>query len=59
MKFAGILLLLAGWAIVLTAVIILTAGAARAVFIVAGLAVQFMGLALLIRSHSLLRGQQR
>jgi len=58
MKFAGILLLLAGWGIVLTAIILLTAGGARGVFIVAGIGVQLMGLTVLIRSHSTLRGQR-
>jgi hypothetical protein len=57
MRFAGILLLLAGWGIVLTAIVMLTPGGARGFFIAAGLGVQLMGLTALIRSHSTLRGR--
>ncbi len=59
MKIAGVLLLLAGWGIVLTAIAVLNPGAARAAFIVAGFGVQVMGLAVLIHSQSILRGLRR
>jgi hypothetical protein len=58
MKFAGVLLLLAGWGIVLTAIILLTPGAARAAFVMAGVSVEAMGLVLLIRSHLFLQGDR-
>ena len=53
MKLAGSLLLLAGWAIVVAAVVLLTPANARSVFVLAGVAVEVMGLALLIRSNPL------
>lgn len=51
MKAAGLLLLLSGWLIVLTALGLLTAGSTRAGFILAGIAVELVGLILLIRAH--------
>ncbi len=53
MKLAGFLLLLAGWAIVVTAVILLIPANARAIFVLAGMVVEVMGLALVIRSNPL------
>jgi hypothetical protein len=53
MKLAGCLLLLAGWAIVVAAVVLLAPANARSVFVLAGVAVEVMGLALLIRSNPL------
>jgi len=53
MKLAGSLLLLAGWAIVVAAVVLLAPANARSVFVLAGVAVEVMGLALLIRSNPL------
>jgi len=55
MKLAGLLLLVAGWAIVVTAVALLPAAGARVVFVLAGLAVELFGLALAVRSHLVLR----
>jgi uncharacterized membrane protein len=57
MKLGGFLFLLSGWAIVIAAVLLL-ANAARAVFILAGLAVEIVGLALVLRSHSVLQGER-
>ncbi len=56
MKIAGLLLLVAGWLLVLLAVALLRAEAARAAFIVAGLGVQVLGLVLVFRAHPLPRG---
>ena len=53
MKLAGCLLLLAGWAIVVAAVVLLAPANVRSVFVLAGVAVEVMGLALLIRSNPL------
>jgi uncharacterized membrane protein len=57
MKLGGFLFLLSGWAIVIAAVLLL-ANAARAVFILAGLAVEIVGLAFVLRSHSVLQGER-
>ena len=51
MKLAGILLLVAGWAIVVAAAALLPSAGARAAFILAGIAVELFGLALTVRSH--------
>jgi hypothetical protein len=51
MKAAGLILLVAGLAIVLSAFLLLSANALRGVFVVAGIAVQILGLILTFRSH--------
>jgi hypothetical protein len=51
MKLAGFLLLLAGWGLVLSAVALLPSAGARVSFVIAGLAVELLGLILVIRSH--------
>jgi hypothetical protein len=51
MKLAGLLLLVAGWAIVLAAFLMLGAMAARAAFVAAGVAIELLGLGLLGRAH--------
>ena len=53
MKLAGFLLLLSGWAIIATAVILLIPANVRAIFVLAGVGVEVMGLALVIRSNPL------
>lgn len=53
MKLAGFLLLLAGWAIVVAAVILLIPANARAIFVLAGVGVEIIGLTLVIRSNPL------
>jgi hypothetical protein len=58
MKLAGFLLLLSGWAIVLTAVALLNAPAARAGFVLAGMGVEVLGLVLAVRSHLGMRGER-
>lgn len=59
MKFLGFLLLLAGWAIVLTAVALLPSAAPRAGFVLAGIAVEVLGTGLVIRAHLLSPGELR
>jgi len=51
MRLAGLLLLSAGWAIVLAAFLMLGAVAARAAFVAAGVAIELLGLGLVARSH--------
>jgi hypothetical protein len=51
MKLAGFLLLPAGWLIVLTAIVLLPPGSARAAFLLAGLAIEALGIGLVVRSH--------
>ena len=51
MKLAGILLLLAGWGIVLSALALLRSMPALIGFALAGTAVELMGLFFLFRSH--------
>ena len=58
MKLAGFLLLLAGWIIVAAAVILLGPANAKAVFVLAGVAVEIMGLTLVIRSNPLAAGEK-
>jgi hypothetical protein len=51
MKIAGFFLLPAGWILVLAAVALLPASAARIAFFFAGLAVEILGLVLFARGH--------
>jgi hypothetical protein len=54
MKLAGLFLLVAGWGIAIFAVALLPATGARPGFVLAGLATELFGLALLVRSHVVL-----
>jgi hypothetical protein len=51
MKLAGVLFLLAGWMIVLSALDLLRSNTALIAFVLAGIAVESIGLSLLLRSH--------
>jgi hypothetical protein len=51
MKLAGFLLLLAGWGIVVSTLPLLPSVPMRATFALAGMAVELMGLGLVVRSH--------
>jgi hypothetical protein len=59
LKLAGFLLLLAGWAIVLAAVVLLVSALPRTGFVLAGVSVQVLGLVVVVRSHIALQGEQR
>lgn len=59
MKVAGFLLLLAGWGIVLAALLLLAAAAVQTAFILAGTGVEGLGMAMAIRSHINLRRERR
>ncbi len=56
MKLLGFLLTVAGWAIVLAAVMLLATEGARTTFILAGIGVEAIGLVLVIRAHPAPRG---
>ena len=51
MKIAGFLLLLAGWLLILSALALLAHRGPRGVFMIAGLAVELLGLVLFMRAH--------
>ena len=51
MKLTGFLLLASGWAIVIASLLLLRFLGSRAAFMLAGLAVQILGLALAALSH--------
>lgn len=51
MKIAGFLWLLSGWVLGLAAVVLLPAGAALGAFVLAGVAVEVLGLVLVFRTH--------
>jgi hypothetical protein len=59
MKFVGFLLLVTGWLLVLAAIVLLTASLSRAVFVLAGMGVEALGLSFVIRSHLILREDKR
>jgi len=58
MRLVSLILLLSGWLIVLTAIVLLAPAPSRAVFVFAGLGVQALGLGLLLRSHLAPRGEK-
>jgi hypothetical protein len=55
MKLAGLSLLVAGWAIVVGAVVLLPSAGGRVGFVLAGIAVELFGLALAVRAHLVLQ----
>ena len=57
-RLVGFLLLPAGWGIVLAAIGMLTLDGPRAAFVLAGAAVELLGLSLLARSHLLAREEK-
>jgi hypothetical protein len=58
MKLAGFLLLVAGWGIVLAALVLLATGVGQTCFVLAGVGVEVLGLVLVIRSHPILRSER-
>ena len=59
MKLMGFLLLGAGWLIVLAAVAMLPTAAYMAAFVLAGVAVEALGLALAFRAHMIWREEKQ
>ena len=53
MKLTGFLLLLTGWVLTLSAIVLLPRAGARAAFMLAGIAVELLGVALVTRAHLL------
>ncbi len=58
MKAAGFTLLLTGWMLVLSALILLPGGGARGAFLLAGLGVELLGLVLVFRAHLIPRKER-
>ncbi len=58
MKIAGFLLLLAGWMLVVVAVMLLSSALPRAAFVLAGVGVEALGLGLVVRSHLAFRKER-
>jgi hypothetical protein len=59
MKLAGFLLLPSGWFLVLAAIILLPSAPAQTGFALAGMAVEILGLILVVRSHLMPHGASR
>ncbi len=57
MKLAGLLLMVAGWIIAVTAIALIPKVNARAAFLIAGIAVEALGIALAVRGHHPLRSE--
>ena len=57
MKIAGFLMLVAGWVIVLASMPLLTSVQSRTIFVLAGLAVEIVGVVLVVRSHLVLEDE--
>jgi hypothetical protein len=59
MKYAGLLVMPAGFFLTIAALILFTDPTQRAVFVVCGLAVEALGLGVAVRGHMLARGESR
>ena len=57
MKLTGFLMLVAGWGIVLASMSLLVSMKPRTTFVLAGLGVEVIGLALVLRSHLVLEDE--
>ena len=57
-RLVGFLLLVAGWGLVLAAIGMLKADASRTAFVLAGVAVELLGLVLLGKAHLLIREEK-
>ena len=58
MNVMGFLLLLAGWFLALAAIVLFGAPSLRAAFVLAGVAVEVLGLVLAFRSHLIPREEK-
>lgn len=59
MKVAGLLLLFAGWLLVIAALMLLPPNGARTAFIAAGVCVEILGFVLTVRAHLTLSSDAR
>jgi hypothetical protein len=59
MKYAGLLAMPAGFFLTVAAIVLFPSATQRAAFILCGLAVEAMGLAVAVRGHMQLRSENR
>lgn len=59
MRYAGLLLMPAGFFLTLAALVLFPAGAARGAFVACGLIVEGLGLGVAVRGHMMRRGERR
>jgi hypothetical protein len=59
MNVLGFVMLLAGWFLVLAAIVLFASPPLRAAFVLAGIAVEVLGLALAFRAHLIPREEKR
>ena len=59
MRYAGLLVMPAGFFLAIAALVLFPASASRAAFVVCGLAVEALGLGVAIRGHMQARGESR
>jgi hypothetical protein len=59
MKYAGLLVMPAGFFLSIAAILLFPASAQRGVFVLCGLAVEVMGLVVAVRGHMRLRSENR
>jgi len=58
MKLSGLLLLVSGWILVLSAIVLLPRSPSQGAFVLAGIGVQLLGLTFVVRSHVVHRGDE-
>lgn len=59
MKFAGLLVMPAGFFLTIAAILLFPASLQRSAFVLCGLAVEAMGLVVAVRGHMQIRGENR
>lgn len=59
MKYAGLLVMPAGFFLTVAALVLFPEPVQRAVFVICGLAVECLGLGVAVRGHMLARGESR
>lgn len=59
MKYAGLLVMPAGFLLTIAALILFPASAQRTTFVLCGIAVEAMGLVVAVRGHMQIRGENR
>jgi hypothetical protein len=59
MKYAGLLVMPAGFFLAIAALVLFPAPAQRIAFVFCGLAVEILGLAVAVRGHMLAQGEKR
>lgn len=59
MKYAGLLVMPAGFLLTIAALVLFPTPAARAAFVICGLAVEVLGLGVAVRGHMEVRGGSR